>query len=59
MYNTFLICLISLIFEFWGTPSIGEKSGGTREPGSQKVNWPAESFEEYKLLRPSLYAENF
>ena len=22
----------------------GPKSGGTGEPGSQKVNWPAESF---------------
>ena len=26
----------------------GAKSGGTGEPGSQKVNWPAESFSGYK-----------
>ena len=37
-------------------PPRGAKSGGTGEPGSQKVNWPAESFwdQEEKLLKPSL-----
>ena len=32
------------------------KSGGTGELGSQKVNWPAESFlgQEEKLLKTSL-----
>ena len=28
----------------------GEKSVGTREPGSQKVNWPADSFQTTFML---------
>jgi hypothetical protein len=41
-------------------PARGAKSGGTGEPGSQKVNWPAESFltKRRKFLKPNDCADN-
>ena len=36
----------------------GAKSGGTGEPGSQKVNWPAESFGPRRKIVETITAEN-
>ena len=34
------------------------KSGGTREPGSQKINWPAESLGPRREIVETITAEN-
>ena len=38
------ICKNFSTWQFMENMTRGAKSGGTREPGSQKVYWPAESF---------------
>ena len=36
----------------------GAKSGGTREPGSQKINWPAESLGPRREIVETITVEN-